>query len=61
MARELIEAKGKEAKEEVKREIEILDELDHKNILHHYETHKDDINIYVVLEYCDGGNLLNLI
>lgn len=41
----------------VEREILINMKLNHKNILKMMETFEDDQNIYIVFEYCSGGNL----
>ena len=44
-------------------EINILKELDHPNIVKQYEVINDNINskIYIVMEYCEGGDLDKLI
>ena len=39
------------------KEIELLTELDHPNIVKFYEKLKDDKNYYLIMEYCNGGNL----
>lgn len=41
----------------VEREILIHMKLNHKNILKMMETFEDDQNLYILLEYCSGGNL----
>lgn len=38
-------------------EINILKKIDHPNIIKFYEAYQDDLNIYLVQEICDGGNL----
>ena len=50
-------------KEFITNEINILQELNHPNIVKQYEVIKDDINskIYIVMEYCEGGDLDKLI
>jgi calcium-dependent protein kinase len=35
--------------------------LDHPNIVKYYETYDDDNYIYMVMEYCSGGELFDLI
>jgi calcium-dependent protein kinase len=40
------------------RELEILKHMDHPNILRMYEAFEDDRFIYLVLEFCSGGDLL---
>lgn len=42
----------------VRREVDILKRLDHPNIIRLYEAFEDDATIYIVLEVCDGGDLL---
>ena len=42
-------------------EIEILRNLDHPHIIKLYETFEDTRNIYLVLEICTGGELLDKI
>lgn len=42
----------------VRREVDILRRLDHPNIVRMYEAYEDKKNIYIVLELCDGGDLL---
>jgi calcium-dependent protein kinase len=40
-----------------KSEIEIMRSIDHPNILKLFETFEDEQNVYLVLEYCEGGEL----
>jgi calcium-dependent protein kinase len=42
----------------VRREVDILRRLDHPNIVRIYEAYEDENNIYLVLELCEGGDLL---
>lgn len=42
-------------------EIQILKSLDHINILKIYEYFYDESHIYIICEYCKGGELLNKI
>ena len=53
----------KKEKELITNEINILKELNHPNIVKQYEVIKDDINskIYIVMEFCEGGDLDQLI
>jgi len=40
-------------------EIDILKNLDHPNIIKFYEVFEDKKHIYLVTEYCDGGELFD--
>lgn len=45
----------------IKAEIQILSTLDHPNIVKYYETYENDKFLYIVMEYCPGGDLFDLI
>jgi serine/threonine protein kinase len=47
--------------ERVKREIEILNNLKHINIIKVYNIMEDEFKYYIVMEYCGGGELFNYI
>lgn len=48
--------------EDVRREVKILRALTgHKNLVQFYESYEDDENVYVVMELCQGGELLDRI
>ncbi|XP_057549259.1 CDPK-related kinase 1-like [Amaranthus tricolor] len=48
--------------EDVRREVKILRALTgHKNLVQFYEAYEDDDNVYVVMELCYGGELLDRI
>ena len=42
-------------------EIQIMQSLDHPNVLKYYECFEDEFNYYIVMEFCQGGELLNFI
>lgn len=42
-------------------EIEIIKTLDHPNIVKYYETYQNNEFLYIVMEYCPGGDLFDLI
>jgi calcium-dependent protein kinase len=39
-------------------EVAILQKVDHPNIVKYYETYEDEKFIYLVMELCPGGELL---
>lgn len=43
------------------REVEILRNLDHPNIVNYFETYEDDLYCHIVMEYIPGQNLLQMI
>ncbi|GFP97008.1 CDPK-related kinase 7, partial [Phtheirospermum japonicum] len=48
--------------EDVRREVKILRALTgHKNLVQFYDAYEDEDNVYVVMELCDGGELLDQI
>lgn len=47
--------------ERFKSEIEIMKKQDHPNIVRLYESFEDAINVYLVLEICEGGELFDRI
>lgn len=48
------------AVEDVKREVKILEALKgHENIVHFYDAFEDDSYVYIVMELCEGGELLD--
>lgn len=36
-------------------EINLMKELDHPNLVKLYETYETDLEIYLIMEYCEGG------
>ncbi|KAL3534698.1 hypothetical protein ACH5RR_003159 [Cinchona calisaya] len=48
--------------EDVRREVKILRALTgHKNLVQFYESYEDEDNVYIVMELCKGGELLDKI
>eukprot|EP00347_Sterkiella_histriomuscorum_P008716 403344026 len=47
--------------EKLKQEVIYLKKLDSPNIVKYYETYEDDNYVYLVMEYCPGGELFDLI
>ena len=45
----------------IKKEITILQKLKHKNIIQLYEIMETNKNLYIVMEYCEGKELFDLI
>ncbi|KAM7259383.1 hypothetical protein ACFE04_015124 [Oxalis oulophora] len=50
------------AVEDVRREVKMLQALTgHKNLVQFYDAYEDDNNVYIVMELCKGGELLDWI
>uniref|UniRef100_A0A2P2L935 non-specific serine/threonine protein kinase n=1 Tax=Rhizophora mucronata TaxID=61149 RepID=A0A2P2L935_RHIMU len=48
--------------EDVRREVKILRALTgHNNLIHFYDAYEDPENVYIVMELCEGGELLDRI
>ena len=45
----------------MKREIKILERLNHENIVKLYEAFDDQKSVYLINEYCGGGSLHTLL
>lgn len=48
-----------ESLSEILEEFKILSRLDHPNIVKYYETYRDKRYLYLVMEYCPNGDLLD--
>ena len=46
---------------EMKEEIQILQKLDHQNIIKYFEAFQDPKYVYIVTEYCPNGDLFDFI
>ncbi|CAC9698999.1 calcium-dependent protein kinase 5 [Plasmodium sp. DRC-Itaito] len=57
----IIEKKKIHNIERLKREILIMKQMDHPNIIKLYEVYEDNEKLYLVLELCDGGELFDKI
>ena len=53
--------KEEEDLERIKREIKILSMMDHPNVIKTYKNIENEKNYYLIMEYCDGGELFNYI
>ena len=45
----------------IRQEVIILSSLDHPNIVKYFETYEDAKYLYLVTEYCPGGELFDKI
>ncbi|KAJ3427421.1 aurora a [Anaeramoeba flamelloides] len=46
-----------DAEHQLKREVEVQSQLKHKNVLRMYGHYQDNVRVYLVLEYANGGEL----
>lgn len=53
--------KGRESVKRIREEVKILTTLDHPNIVKYYQTYEDTKYMYMVMEYCPGGELFDKI
>ena len=53
--------KAQEDSIRIKREIKILSMMDHPNIIKTYKITENAKNYYIIMEYCNGGELFNYI
>jgi calcium-dependent protein kinase len=45
----------------IKREIENLRVLDHPNVIKLHDVFEDSMYLHIVMDYCKGGDLIELI
>ena len=50
-----------ENEESFRTEVSIAQKLDHPNIVKIYELYEDNIYFFIVMEFCEGGELLHYI
>lgn len=43
----------------IKSDLSVMKIVDHPNIVKIYEYYEDDANLYVIMEYCSGGLLID--
>jgi calcium-dependent protein kinase len=53
--------KNEEIRKKITTEVEIQRRLDHPNIVRVFEFYEDEFNLYIVMELCTGGELLDSI
>ena len=53
--------KAKEDSIRIRREIKILQMMNHPNIIKTYKVTENAKNYYIIMEYCNGGELFNYI
>ena len=56
-----IKGENKEQIQSFQQEADILSKFNCKNIVKYYDTSKDNNNIYILMEFCNGDNLRNFI
>ncbi|XP_062442061.1 myosin light chain kinase 3 [Rhea pennata] len=61
LAAKIIKVKGAKEKEEVKNEINIMNQLNHVNLIQLYDAFEGKNNITLIMEYLDGGELFDRI
>lgn len=55
------ESLGKDQKDSVFAELELLKKMDHPNIIKLYEVFESEEKYHVVTEYCRGGSIIDFI
>ena len=49
-----------EENDTIKNEINVLKKIDHPNIMKIYEFYEDKENFYIIAEFCDAGDIGNI-
>ena len=53
--------RDEEMRSKIMNEVDIMKRLDHPNIVKLYEFHEDEFNLYLIMDLCTGGELLESI
>ncbi|XP_009979007.1 PREDICTED: myosin light chain kinase 3 [Tauraco erythrolophus] len=61
LAAKIIKVKGAREREEVKNEINIMNQLNHVNLIQLYDAFEAKNNVTLIMEYLDGGELFDRI
>ncbi|XP_067308305.1 myosin light chain kinase 2, skeletal/cardiac muscle isoform X2 [Pseudorasbora parva] len=61
LAAKIIKARSQKEKDVVKNEIQVMNQLDHSNLIQLYAAYESRNDIILVLEYVDGGELFDRI
>ncbi|KAK2901450.1 hypothetical protein Q8A67_009565 [Cirrhinus molitorella] len=61
LAAKIIKARSQKEKEVVKNEIQVMNQLDHANLIQLYAAYESRNDVILVLEYVDGGELFDRI
>ncbi|MBW01352.1 Myosin light chain kinase family member 4, partial [Eschrichtius robustus] len=61
LAAKIIKTRGVKDKDEVKNEINVMNQLDHVNLIQLYDAFESKNDIVLVMEYVDGGELFDRI
>ncbi|XP_058878604.1 myosin light chain kinase 3-like isoform X2 [Acipenser ruthenus] len=61
LAAKIIKAKGSKEREEVKNEIQVMNQLNHANLIQLYAAFESKNDVILVMEYVDGGELFDRI
>ncbi|KAM4026591.1 myosin light chain kinase family member 4 isoform 2-T2 [Anomaloglossus baeobatrachus] len=61
LAAKIIKVRGHKEKEEVKNEIQVMNQLNHANLIQLYDAFESRNDIILVMEYVDGGELFDRI